>query len=96
MCNQLRVDLIVKVNTVAVSLKRVNLMLDEELHRKLKMRAQKEKTSMSDLARKLLAKELGAEEDIRELVARIRRRRKALGKMPDSTAIIRKDRDKGW
>ena len=71
-------------------------MLDEELHRKLKMRAQKEKTSMSDLARKLLAKELGVEEDISGLVARIRRRRKALGKMPDSTAIVRKSRDEGW
>jgi len=81
---------------VAVSLKRVNLMLDEELHRKLKMRAQKEKTSMSDLARRLLAKELGVEEDISGLVARIRRRRKALGKMPDSTAIVRKSRDEGW
>ena len=81
---------------MAVSLKRVNLMLDEELHRKLKMRAQKEKTSMSDLARRLLAKELGVEEDISGLVARIRRRRKALGKMPDSTAIVRKSRDEGW
>ena len=84
------------MDSVAVSLKRVNLMLDEELHRKLKMRAQKEKTSMSDLARKLLAKELGVEEDISGLVARIRRRRKALGKMPDSTAIVRKSRDEGW
>jgi plasmid stability protein len=81
---------------VAVSLKRVNLMLDEELHRKLKMRARKENTSMSDLVRKLLAKELGEERDIHELAARIRRRRKALGKMPDSTAIIRKSRDEGW
>jgi len=71
-------------------------MLDEELHRKLKIRAQKENTSMSDLVRKLLAKELGEERDIRELVARIRRRRNALGKMPDSTAIIRKSRDEGW
>jgi len=60
------------------------------------MRAHKEKTSMSDLVRKLLAKELGSESDIREVVARIRRRRKALGKMPDSTAIVRKDRDRGW
>jgi len=84
------------VSSVTVSLKRVNLMLDEELHRKLKMRAHKEKTSMSDLVRKLLAKELGSESDIREVVARIRRRRKALGKMPDSTAIVRKDRDRGW
>lgn len=81
---------------MAVSLKRVNLMLDEELHRKLKMRARKENTSMSDLVRKLLAKELGEERDIHELVARIRRRRKALGRMPDSTAIIRKSRDEGW
>ena len=60
------------------------------------MRAQKEKTSMSDLARKLLAKELGKEDDLAELIARIKRRRKALGKMPDSTAIIRKSRDEGW
>ena len=81
---------------MAVSLKRVNLMLDEELHRKLKMRAQKEKTSMSDLARRLLAKELGKKDDIRGLVARIRRRRKELSKMPDSTAIIRRDREMGW
>jgi len=71
-------------------------MLDEELHRKLKMKARKEKTSMSDLARKILARELGSEGDIREVVARIRRRRKALGKMPDSTPIIRKARDEGW
>jgi len=85
-----------KARSVTVSLKRVNLMLDEELHRKLKMRAQKEKTSMSDLARKLLARELGSEDDIRGLVARIRRRRKMLGKMPDSTAIVRKSRDEGW
>lgn len=84
------------MNTVAVSLKRVNLMLDEELHRKLKMRAKKEKTSMSDLARKLLAKELGVEEDFGELVARIRRRRKSMGRMSDSTAIVRKSRDDGW
>ncbi len=84
------------MGSVTVSLKRVNLMLDEDLHRKLKMRAHKEKTSMSDLARKILAKELDAESDIRELVARIRRRRKALGKMPDSTPIIRKARDEGW
>ena len=81
---------------MAVSLKRVNLMLDEDLHRKLKMRARKEKTSMSELVRRILANELESETDIRALVARIRRRREALGKMPDSTAIIRRDRDKGW
>jgi hypothetical protein len=85
-----------KADCVTVSLKRVNLMLDEELHRRLKMRARKERTSMSDLARKLLARELGADDDLSDLVARIQRRRKALGKMPDSTAIIRRDRDKGW
>lgn len=72
---------------VSVRLKRVNLMLHEDLHSRLKLEARHAGTSMSDLVRRLLVRGLGMTESPYEAVQRIRRVREVLGKMPDSEPV---------
>lgn len=77
-------------------LRRVNLMLDEPLIRKLKDEARSEETSMSALVRRILARELMVEESPKQVAERIRKRRLAMKRYPDSTSIVRESRDRGW
>lgn len=78
------------------ALKRINLMLDEPLIEKLRREARAQRVSMSEMARKLLARDLGLARDARSTVERIRDLRRRIGRMPESTGIIRKSRDRGW
>lgn len=79
-----------------VQLKRVNLMLHEDLHTRLKLEAHKQSISMSHLVRRLLGKALGIKETPVDAVSRIRRVREVVGPLPDSTAAVRKSRDRLW
>jgi len=81
---------------MATDLKRVNLMLDEPILRELKARARREELSVSALVRRILARDLGLERDVSSVVESIRKLRAAAGPMPDSTALIRESRDRGW
>ena len=78
------------------ALKRINLILDESLIEKLRREARAQRVSMSEMARKLLARDLGLARDARSTLARIRDLRRRIGPMPDSTSTIRKSRDRGW
>ncbi len=79
---------------MSYGLKRVNLMLHEDLHERLKLEAGKTNTSVSELVRRALKKSLGMSESPREVVERIRRLRDVIGPMPDSTATVRRSRDR--
>ena len=79
-----------------VQLKRVNLMIHEDLHERLKLEARKENTSMSHIVRRLLKKGLGITESPADAVSRIRRMREVVGVLPDSTGAVRKSRDPKW
>jgi len=79
---------------VPVQLKRVNLMIHEDLHERLKLEAHKQNVSMSHLVRRLLRKGLGIKETPVDAVSRIRRMREVIGPLPDSTAVVRRSRDR--
>jgi hypothetical protein len=81
---------------MAVPLKRVNLMLDEPLLRRLKDAARREQTSVSSLVRRLLARDLGLAQSPADVAAELHRLRNSLPPMPDSTAEVRASRDRGW
>lgn len=81
---------------MASPLKRVNLMLDESLVERLRREAGKRRLSMSEMARTLLDRGLGRPQEAGETLERLRRLRESLGPMPDSTEIVRRDRDRGW
>ena len=81
---------------MSTALKRVNLMLDEELIRRLKREAHRRRVSVSELVRTLLARDLGAGEQGNATLERIRGLRARLGPVPDSTGVIRAARDNGW
>jgi len=81
---------------VPVQLKRVNVMLHEDLHDRLKLEAHKQNISMSHLVRRLLRKALGIRESPVDAVDRIRRMREVVGQLPDSTAVVRRSRDRSW
>lgn len=79
-----------------MQLKRVNLMIHEDLHERLKLEARKENTSMSHIVRRLLKKGLGITESPADAVSRIRRMREVVGPLPDSTISVRRSRDQQW
>jgi len=81
---------------VPVHLKRVNLMIHEDLHERLKAEAHRQNVSMSHLARRLLKKALGMRESPLDAITRIRRMREVIGPLPDSTEAVRKSRDRLW
>lgn len=81
---------------MASDLKRTNLMLDDRVLRALRKEARRRRVSMSELARGILAKDLGVAKSQDSFVARIRALREAAGPMPDSTPLIREARDRGW
>jgi hypothetical protein len=78
---------------VPVQLKRVNLMIHEDLHERLKLEAHKQNISMSHLTRRLLKKALGMKEKPVDAVTRIRRVREVVGELPDSTDLLRRSRN---
>ena len=71
-------------------------MLDDELHKRLKAVARNRGNSVSELVRALLARDLGMTRPLDDTIERINVRRAGLAKMPDSTATVRKSRDRGW
>ncbi len=81
---------------MATDLKRTNLMLDDRLLRALRKESHRRRVSMSELARTLLASELGIAERGEDLLESIRALREAAGPMPDSAVIVREARDHGW
>lgn len=81
---------------MATPLKRVNLMLDEGLVDRLRRQAREHHVSMSEMARTLLDRGLQGPRDTEETLERLRKLREAFGPMPDSTQIVRRDRDRGW
>ena len=81
---------------MAAPLKKVDLLLEEDLVNRLNEEADARQVSLSDLVGMLLARDLNQPRNLRTVVEHIRSLRKALGPMPDSTAIIRESRDKGW
>lgn len=81
---------------MATSLKRVNLMLDEALVERLRREAETCRVSMSELARTLLDRELGGRRNTEHTLESLRRLRESFGPMPNSTEIVRRDRDRGW
>ncbi len=81
---------------MATTLKRVNLMLDDAVVVRLRREARKRRVSMSELARTLLARGLGQAAPGEATLERIRRLRDEIGPVPDSTALIREARDRGW
>ena len=80
---------------MAVPLKRIDLMLDEELIERLEEESRLQRVSVSDVVRGLLARDLGLPRTETGFVERIRSLRKEIGPMPDSTPLIRESRDHG-
>lgn len=81
---------------MSAPLKRVNLMLDEILVERLRREARAHHMSMSEMARTLLDRGLDRPRDPEEALERLRKLRESFGPMPDSSAIVRADRDRGW
>jgi hypothetical protein len=81
---------------MAIALKHIDLMLAEDLLERLQEEAESRQMDLSDLVGTLLAQDLGVKRDVRATVERIRRLRKTLSPMSDSTADIREARDRGW
>ena len=81
---------------MSIPLKRVNLMLDEPLVARLKREAREHRVSMSEMARTLLGRQLAMPADPEATLERIRRLRTSFEPMPDSSEIVRRDRDRGW
>ncbi len=81
---------------MATPLKKVDLLLEEDLVDRLNKEANARQVSLSELVGTLLSRDLSQPRDLRTVVEHIRSLRKALGPMPDSTDIIRESRDKGW
>lgn len=82
---------------MSASLKRIDLLLDEDLIARLEEESRRQKASVSDLVGRLLARDLRVAPETPKFVERIRRLREAIGPVgPDSTDIIRESRDTGW
>jgi uncharacterized protein (UPF0335 family) len=83
---------------MSVSLKRIDLLLDEDLIARLEDESRRQQASVSDVVSRLLARDLRrGSEGSRKFVERIRQLRSETGSVgPDSAAIIRESRDTGW
>jgi hypothetical protein len=81
---------------MARALKRVDLMLSEDLIERLREEAENRRIDLSELVGTLLSQNVGVKRDVRGTVERIRQLRTAVGPMSDSTAVIRESRDRGW
>jgi hypothetical protein len=82
---------------MSAPLRRIDLLLDEDLIRRLEEESRLRQASVSDLVRNFLARDLGMTRATYGFVERIRRLREAVGSIPpDGTEIIRESRDRGW
>jgi hypothetical protein len=82
---------------MSVPLKRIDLLLDEDLIERLEEESRLRQASVSDLVRNFLARDLGITRATFGFVERIRKLREAMGPIqPDGTEIIRESRDRGW
>ena len=81
---------------MATDLKRTNLMLDDRVLRALRKEARRRRVSMSELARGILAKNLGSPASARTCSRASASLRESAGPMPDSAVILREARDHGW
>jgi hypothetical protein len=82
---------------MSASLKRIDLLLDEDLVARLEEESRRQQSSVSDVVGRLLARDLERPSEATGFVERIRKLRNEVGSIgPDSTAIIRESRDTGW
>lgn len=81
---------------MAIPLKRIDLLLDEDLVDRLEEESRRRQASVSDVVRDLLARDLGVVRENQGFVERIRQLREELGPTSNSTEIIRESRDRGW
>jgi len=82
---------------MSVPLKHIDLFLDKALITRLEEESRLQQASVSEVVRDLLARDLGVILPAREFVERIRKLRATIGSIPpDSTAIIRESRERGW
>jgi hypothetical protein len=85
---------------MSVSLKRVDLLLAEDLVARLEEESRRQQASVSDVVGRLLARDLRIApeaEASRGFVKRIRELRDEVGPVgPDSATIVRQSRDSGW
>jgi Arc/MetJ-type ribon-helix-helix transcriptional regulator len=82
---------------MSVSLKHVDLLLDEALIEKLNEESRRRRVSVSEVVRALLSEDLGVSQDREGIVDRVRKLRNRIGPTSsDSTAIVRESRDHGW
>lgn len=82
---------------MSLPLKRIDLLLDEDLIKRLEEESQLRQATVSDLVRNLLSRDLGMTRATHGFVERIRKLREAVGSIPpDGTETIRESRDRGW
>lgn len=79
---------------MAEALRKVDLMLEEELVERLQEEAETRRVTVSELVGVLLSRDLGLARNALGTAERIRGLRKSLGPMPDSTKVIRESRDR--
>jgi uncharacterized protein (UPF0335 family) len=79
---------------MSVSLKHIDLLLDEDLVARLEEESRRQQASVSDVVGRLLARDLRLSPETRVFVDRIRKLRKEIGSIgPDSRDIVRQSRD---
>ncbi|HEX5720231.1 MAG TPA: hypothetical protein VF179_29015 [Thermoanaerobaculia bacterium] len=81
---------------MSTPLKRIDLVLNEELIERLEEEAAQRRVSPSEVASSLLSRDLGLSQSASGATERLRRLREKIGPMPDSTGTIRDSRDRGW
>lgn len=82
---------------MAVPLKHVDLMLEQDVVERLEEESRLHGVSLSEYVGDLLARDVGAAKQVDPgLLESIDKLRDEIGPMPDSTPIIRALRDGGW
>ncbi len=82
---------------MSIPLKRIDLLLEEDLIARLEEESRRRQSSVSDVVRDLLTRDLGLTRRSEGFVERIRKLREEVGAMPgDSAEIVREFRDRGW
>jgi hypothetical protein len=83
-------------HAMATSLKRIDLLLEEELLDRLNQEAEQRQVTPSEVVQSLLSHDLGLAGSAAGATERLRRIREQIGPMPDSAPLIRTFRDRGW
>jgi hypothetical protein len=81
---------------MAIPLKKIDLLLNEDLIERLKEEAAQRCVSPSEVVNSLLSRDLGLTESATGATERLRRLREKIGPMPESTGAIRSSRERGW